>query len=84
MNFHVNFRVRDFPKQFLWSGIVKVRKIASPACLEHTEAAVTDRIPPVLSLRKSKPECRDHQRDSRGFVTQRVSILSVMADPICL
>ena len=60
------------------------KEIASPACLEHTEVAVIDRIPPVLSLSKSKPECRDHQRGSRGFVTQPVSILSVMADPICL
>lgn len=58
-----------------------------PACLKHIEAAVTDRIVPALSLCKSKLECREHQkgqRDSGGFVSQLVSILSVVADPICL
>ena len=41
----------------------------------------------ALLLCKLDLECREHQRgqrNSRGFVSQLVYVLSVVADPICL
>lgn len=64
-----------------------MRTISLPALLKHIEAAVIDVIVPALSLCKSKLECREHQRgqgNSLGFVSRLVSVLSVVADPICL
>lgn len=85
--FYIIFYAIAFSKLFLLSGTARVRNIFSAARLKHIEAAVTAMIVLARSLCKSKLECREHQRGqrhSRGFVSQLVSVLSAVADPICL